>query len=453
MAYVLKINGKLHTVDADGDTPLLWVLRDLLQMTGTKFGCGMALCGACTVHLEGAPTRACITPIHSVSDRQRYQRCDVGQCLPLRRLQSHPRRDQARCGGSKAMTPTAAEREDVPALSRRTFLKTGVTAAGGLALTFAMPSWSGAAGAHQGNALNGFVRIDPDGRVHLTIPMVEMGQGIYTSLAMLLAEELEVKLQTVVLEHAPPNDELYANPILHEQSTGLSASMRGFWLPLRQAGAAARMMLVAAAAQRWKVDPATCTVREGVIFDRSGKRSLLYRDVMRVAARITPPAIDQIRLKPSQEFTLIGTSTKRLEAAGKVRGLTQFGIDVIVPGMKIAAIAISPVGGGKPKQVNKTAALAVKGVRQVVMIDEAVAVVAVHTGAAKKGLEAAAIQWDDRPNAAVSSASLLAQLKAVRRVRARSRGMRAISRKPLPRPASASTPFTNCRSWRMRRWS
>jgi isoquinoline 1-oxidoreductase beta subunit len=310
------------------------------------------------------------------------------------------------------MKPTAAEREDIAALSRRTFLKTSVTAAGGLALTFAVPSWSGAAGSHQGNALNGFVWIDPDGRIHLTVPMVEMGQGIYTSHAMLLAEELEVELETVVLEHAPPNDALYANPILHEQSTGLSASMRGFWLPLRQAGAAARMMLVAAAAQRWEVDPATCTVRDGVIFDRSGKRSLPYRDVVQVAAQLKPPAIDQIRLKPSQEFTLIGTSTKRLEAADKVRGLTQFGIDVIVPGMKVAAIAISPVGGGKPKQVNKTAALAVKGVRQVVMIDEAVAVVADHTGAAKKGLEAAAIQWDDGANAAVSSASLLAQLKA-----------------------------------------
>lgn len=310
------------------------------------------------------------------------------------------------------MTPTAAEREDHAALSRRTFLKASVTAAGGFALAFAVPSRSNAAGPDQGNTLNGFVRIDPDGRVHLTIPSVEMGQGTYTSQAMLLAEELEVKLETIVLEHAPPNDALYANSILHEQSTGLSSSMRAFWLPLRQAGAAARMMLVSAAAQRWKADAAKCTVKDGVISDPSGKRSLAYRDVVQAAALTKPPAIDQIKLKPPGKFTLIGTAPKRLEAADKVRGRTQFGIDVIVPGMKVAAIAISPVGGGKPKQVNQAAALAVRGVRQVVVIDEAVAVVADHTGAAKKGLEAAAIQWDDGPNAVVNSASIVAQLKA-----------------------------------------
>ena len=311
------------------------------------------------------------------------------------------------------MMPTAAERDDVAALSRRTFLTASATAAGGLALAFALPSLSEAASpATESRTLNGFVRIDPDGRVHLTIPMVEMGQGIYTSLAMLLAEELEVKLETVVLEHAPPNDALYANPILHEQSTGLSASIRGFWRPLRQAGAAARTMLVSAAAKRWNVDPAKCTVRNGVIFDPSAKRSLAYRDVVQAAAQVKLPAIEQIALKPRGKFTLIGTSPKRLEAADKVHGRTQFGIDVMVPGMKIAAIAISPVGGGKPKQVNHAAALAVRGVRQVVVIDEAVAIVADHTGAAKKGLDAAAVQWDDGANASVSSRSIVDELKA-----------------------------------------
>ena len=311
------------------------------------------------------------------------------------------------------MMPTAAERDDVAALSRRTFLTASATAAGGLALAFALPSLSEAASpATESRTLNGFVRIDPDGRVHLTIPMVEMGQGIYTSLAMLLAEELEVKLETVVLEHAPPNDALYANPILHEQSTGLSASIRGFWRPLRQAGAAARTMLVSAAAKRWNVDPAKCTVRNGVIFDPSAKRSLGYRDVVQAAAQVKLPAIEQIALKPRGKFTLIGTSPKRLEAADKVHGRTQFGIDVMVPGMKVAAIAISPVGGGKPKQVNHAAALAVRGVRQVVVIDEAVAIVADHTGAAKKGLDAAAVQWDDGANASVSSRSIVDELKA-----------------------------------------
>src|SRR5712664_4654255 len=67
---MLKVNGTPHSVDADGDTPLLWVLRDLLGMTGTKFGCGMALCGACTVHQDGNPIRSCITTIDSIGDTE-----------------------------------------------------------------------------------------------------------------------------------------------------------------------------------------------------------------------------------------------------------------------------------------------------------------------------------------------------------------------------------------------
>ena len=136
---------------------------------------------------------------------------------------------------------------DEARVSRRALLKVGATAAGGLALAVALPSWSMADGSDSGAVLNAFVRIEPDGRVRLTIPSVEMGQGVYTSLSMLLAEELEVKLDQIEVEHAPPNDALYANPFLHLQATGLSASIRGFWLPLRRAGAAARLMLIAAA--------------------------------------------------------------------------------------------------------------------------------------------------------------------------------------------------------------
>ena len=116
---------------------------------------------------------------------------------------------------------------DEARVSRRTLLKVGATAAGGLALAVALPSWSMADGSDSGAVLNAFVRIEPDGRVRLTMPSVEMGQGVYTSLSMLLAEELEVKLDQIEVEHAPPNDALYANPILHSQTTGLSASIRG----------------------------------------------------------------------------------------------------------------------------------------------------------------------------------------------------------------------------------
>src|SRR6478735_5728333 len=300
---------------------------------------------------------------------------------------------------------------DEARVSRRALLKVGATAAGGLALAVALPSWSMADGSDSGAVLNAFVRIEPDGRVRLTIPSVEMGQGVYTSLSMLLAEELEVKLDQIEVEHAPPNDALYANPFLHLQATGLSASIRGFWLPLRRAGAAARLMLIAAAAGRWKVDPAACTVKDGVVLHPSGARSLPYRDLLRSAAESEPPALDRIKLKEQGQFSLIGTSPKRLEAPGKISGRTQFGIDVMLPGLKVAAIAISPVLGGRPKAVNQRAAIAIKGVHQVVAVDEAVAVVADHMGAAKKGLEAGAIQWDDGPNAWIDSKKLVEQLK------------------------------------------
>lgn len=69
MAFTIKVNGTAHSVDVDADTPLLWVLRDVLGMCGTKFGCGIALCGACTVHLDGRPTRSCVTPVGSIGDK------------------------------------------------------------------------------------------------------------------------------------------------------------------------------------------------------------------------------------------------------------------------------------------------------------------------------------------------------------------------------------------------
>jgi isoquinoline 1-oxidoreductase subunit beta len=306
------------------------------------------------------------------------------------------------------LQPTTSSYEG--GLSRRTLLKVAATAAGGLALTIALP-FSSKAGNEAG--LNAFVRIEPDGRVHLTIPSVEMGQGIYTSQSMLLAEELDIDLDVVTVEHAPPNDALYANPspFLRQQTTGASSSIRGFWRPLRLAGAAARLMLVEAAAKKWKVDPSACSVKNGVVFDPSGTRSLPYRELLRSAARSQPPSPDRIKLKLPEQFDLIGKSPKRIEAADKVCGRTQFGIDVILPGLKIAAVAISPVAGGRPREVDRAAALAVKGVRQVVAIDEAVAVIADHMGAAKKGLAAAAIKWDDGPNASVDSKMLVEQLQ------------------------------------------
>ncbi|MGN8116684.1 molybdopterin cofactor-binding domain-containing protein [Labrys sp. 22185] len=298
-------------------------------------------------------------------------------------------------------------------LDRRAFLKAGAAIGGGFVLTLALPPLAGspvAAAEAKDFAPNAFIRIDRQGLVTLVMPMVEMGQGVYTAQAMLLAEELEVGLHQVKLEHAPPDDKLYGNALLGSQATGGSTTIRAFWQPLRQAGAAARTMLVAAAAKRWNVDAAKLTTRDGSVLNPASNATLGYGELADEAATMPVPAPESLKLKDPKDFKLLGTPAKRLDTPDKVVGKAEFGIDVKLPGMKVAAIAISPVFGGKPKSVDDKAVLAVKGVRQVVKTDDAVAVVADHMGAAKKGLAAANITWDDGPNAKVDSAQIISQL-------------------------------------------
>ena len=288
-------------------------------------------------------------------------------------------------------------------LSRRRFLQAGVAAGGGLLLSLALPYRDGEAAASGGNAFapNAFIRIDSSGQIILTMPYVEMGQGTYTAIPMLIAEELEVELAQVRLEHAPPNEKLYANPLFGVQATGNSNAIRGAWQPLREAGAAARTMLIAAAAKRWNVDPLSCQAQKGEVLHAATGRRAAYGELAADAARIPIP--DKVALKGPQDFKLIGTPAKRLDTPAKVDGSAVYGIDVRLPGMKIATLAQSPVFGGRLKSVDDTAAKVVKGVRQIVRLDDAVAVVADHMGAAKKGLAALRIEWEDGPHAKLST--------------------------------------------------
>jgi isoquinoline 1-oxidoreductase beta subunit len=281
-------------------------------------------------------------------------------------------------------------------LSRRRLLQAGVAAGGGLLLSLRLPFANGDAEAADADGFspNAFIRIEGDGRVILTMPYVEMGQGTYTSIPMLIAEELEVDLTQVRLEHASPDEKLYGNPLLGGvQGTGGSTAIRAVWKPMRQAGAIARTMLVAAAAKRWNVDPASCHTQRGEVLHTPTGRSAKYGDLAADAARMTVP--ETVALKQPKDFRLIGTPAKRLDAPSKVNGTAVFGIDVRPPGVKIATLAQSPVFGGRVKSVDDAAAKAVKGVRQIVRLDDAVAVVADHMGAAKKGLAALVIEWDD----------------------------------------------------------
>jgi len=294
-------------------------------------------------------------------------------------------------------------------LSRRDFMQAGAAAGGGLMLSLSLPFGNSEAKAADAFVPNAFIRIGSDGQIVLIMPYVEMGQGTYTSIPMLIAEELEVDLNQVRLEHAPPNEKLYANPLLGVQATGNSNAIRGAWQPLRRAGAIARTMLVAAAARKWNVDPASCRAQSGEVLHSPTGRRLKYGELAADAARMPVPAT--VALKQPQDFRLIGTPAKRLDTPAKVNGTAVYGIDVRPPGVRIATLAQSPVFGGRVKSMDDTAAKAVKGVRQIVRLDDAVAVVADHMGAAKRGLAALVIEWDEGPHAKLNTDDIASALE------------------------------------------
>ena len=296
--------------------------------------------------------------------------------------------------------------------SRRDFLRAGTAAGGGLLLELALPGSASlaAAATAQPFAPNAFIRIARDGSVTLVMHKVEMGQGTYTAMSMLLAEELEVDPSRVQLEHAPPDDALYAEPFFGVQETGGSTSVRGNWEPLRRAGAAARNMLVTAAARTWNVEPQSCRAANGAVTHAATGRTLSYGELADSAALLSVPR--KVALKDPREFKLIGTSMKRVDTPGKVDGSAQFGIDARLPGMKVAAVAACPVFGGRLAAVDDSKAKTLRGVRQVVRLDNAVAVIADDTWAATQGLAALAIRWDEGRNAKLTTADVVRSLAA-----------------------------------------
>ncbi|HME84014.1 MAG TPA: molybdopterin cofactor-binding domain-containing protein [Roseiarcus sp.] len=302
--------------------------------------------------------------------------------------------------------------ESANGLSRRSFLQAGAAAGGGLMLSLSLPLSSGEAEAADAGVFepNAFIRIDGDGQIVLTMPYVEMGQGDYTAIPMLIAEELEVGLNQVRLEHAPSNEKLYGNPLLAGvQATGGSTAIPAAWEPMRQAGATARTMLASAAAKRWNVDPKSCRAYGGEVLHAPTGRRLRYGELAADAASMPVPAT--VVLKRPEDFNLIGTPAKRLDTPAKVNGSAVYGIDARPLGVKIATLAQSPVFGGRVKTMDDAAAKAVNGVRQIVRLDDAVAVVADHMGAAKKGLAALTIEWDGGPHAQLTTAEIASELE------------------------------------------
>ena len=253
-------------------------------------------------------------------------------------------------------------------------------------------------------APNAFIRIDTTGKVRLVMPTVEMGQGIYTGCAMLLAEELGVGLDQITVEHSPPSDELYGIPLLGGQITGGSTSTRATWQVLREAGAVARSMLVSAAASQWHVDPSTCTVDRGVVHHAASGRKLTFGELAVAAGKLPMPG--KVQLTDPKDFKLIGKPMRRVDSPDKIKGATQFGIDTQIPGMKIATVMACPTFGGKLAAVDDKAARAVPGVVDVLRLDNAVAVVGDHFWAAKQGLHALNVTWAHGENAKLTTQQL-----------------------------------------------
>ena len=291
--------------------------------------------------------------------------------------------------------------------SRRLVLQGAL--AGGFLLAFRVPVHATAQGLQSPFTPNAFIRIDKTGKTVFIIPSCEMGQATYTSLSMILAEELDADFAQVAVEHAPANEKLYANPLISIQATGNSNSVRAFWTPLRKAGAAARAMLIEAAAQSWKVDPASCSAANGYVVHAASSRKLGYGALAESAAKLTPPMNPP--LKDPKDFILIGKSLKRLDTPQKVDGKVVYAIDEMLPGMKFATIAACPVLGGKVRHVDDAKAKTVAGVQRVLVLDDMVAVVGDHMWAAKRGLEALSIDWDEGPNARISSKDVWEHLR------------------------------------------
>ena len=297
-------------------------------------------------------------------------------------------------------------------LDRRSFLKASIIAGGALLVSTSLPLRSRAderfnipeTAVPADFKPNAFITIAPDGKVTVTVGQAEMGQGVLTSLPMIVADELEVDWKDVTYAHGPPGKE-FNNPALGGmQVTGGSASVKGFFDPLRKSAATVREMLVAAAAQQWGVPASGLKAMNGAVHDPASRRTLKYGVLLEAAAKITPPA--EPKLKDPKDFRYIGKRVKRLDSPEKVNGTGVFGMDVKVPGMLTATIARSPVIGGKVARFDDTAAKAVKGVRHVVKLDIGVAVVADNYWAATKGRKALKITWDEGKMAGVSSDAL-----------------------------------------------
>jgi isoquinoline 1-oxidoreductase beta subunit len=308
---------------------------------------------------------------------------------------------------NRFLVPPASDHA-TQALSRREFLRSTATLSAGLVVAFCMPGAGRRAFAQQGQGMgaamtspNAFVRIAPDEGVTILIKHSEMGQGVWTSLPMVVAEELDCDWNRVRVEHAPAAP-AYAHTAFGMQMTGGSTSTWESFAQLRQAGATARALLIAAAAQKWNVQAVDCSTNKGVV--TCGAHKATYGELADAAAKLPVP--NEVKLKDAKDFTLIGKPTRRLDSKAKVSGTAEFGIDVKRPGLLVAVVARAPVFGAKVKSFDAAKAKAVPGVVDVVQVPSGVAVLGKHFWAAKTGRDALAVDWDLGAGASLSTPAM-----------------------------------------------
>ena len=291
-------------------------------------------------------------------------------------------------------------------LSRRKFLQSSAATGGALVIGFALPTRFFEAQAATDAKMNAWIRIGSDNSVTILVARSEMGQGVVMALPTLVAEELEVDLNKVKVEFAPPGED-YINAMLGGQITGGSTSVRDGWEKLRIAGAKARVMLTEAAAQKWGVNASDCVAANGFVTCKGKKAS--YGSLAEAASKLTPPK--EVALKDPSKWKYIGKPLKRLDTAGKISGKTEFGIDVKLPGMLYASLAQCPVIGGKATAVDDAKAKSMPGVKHVVKITDGVAVVADSWWQAKQARDALKITWDEGAGKALTTEAVFKGLE------------------------------------------
>src|SRR5437588_719272 len=437
----LVVNGAdVEVDDRHAKTPLLWGLRDVSGLHGTKFGCGAGFCAACTVLIDGRNTKSCqtateravgkaVTTVEGASGpvvdavRGAWHRGNVVQCgycqpgqtlAAVSLLDSNPSPDDpkidewmsgnlCRCGTYRRIRAAIHE-------------AAGMLAAGsdpGPLTAPPEPEVQRLTPEEAADPVDPYVGGREDGTVVVFCTQLEMGQGVHTGFATLVAEELDADFDSVRVVNAAngagPGGDVYGNPDIGGafQLTGASNSMKGSFLRYRRAGAQARARLVAAAAEAWQVPVAEVEVERGVLSHASGRRAS-FPELATRAERLSVP--EDVRLKDASEFKLIGREGRlRVDAPGKILGRTGFTIDVSVPGMVTAVVLHPPRFGATVASVDDQSALAEPGVIAVVPIEEGVAVVGETVADAQRGLHALNGEWDDTAAERRSSTELLAE--------------------------------------------